>query len=96
MWLGARWLFSEEPRLSSLWQTVRTVDANVNIQPVGKQMLPALSIPHPLLAFYREGMESMLSPEGSRAGESLSRASTGLYRKPDLSPSLGQSGETGF
>lgn len=44
MWLGAVWLFSDEPRLSSLWQTVRTVDANVNTQPVGKQMLPALSI----------------------------------------------------
>lgn len=93
MWLGARRLFSEEPRLSSLWQTVRTVDANVNIQPVGKQMLPALSI---LLAFYREGIESTLSPEGSRAEESLSCTSTGLYTKPDLSPSLGQSEESDF
>lgn len=38
---------------------VRTVSANVNMQLVGKQMLPALNILHSLLALHRKGMENM-------------------------------------
>lgn len=78
-WLGAVWLFSDEPRvdkaLSSLWQMVRAVSANVNMQLVGKQRLPALNILHSLLAFHRKGMEHMPSREGYRAEDSHSHTS---------------------
>lgn len=94
---GCSLLNQEQIRLPSLWQRVRTVDANINMQPVGKQMLPALNILHWLLALHREVTENMRSSERQRAGDSHNQTNSILYRrKLDMSPSLGLFGETGL
>lgn len=87
----------EQIRHPSWWQRVRTVDANVNMQPVGKQMLPALNILHSLLALHWKGTENRHFSGRKGVEDSHNQTRPNLYiRKLHRSPYLGLFRETGF